>query len=645
MQAKQSVHYMPDKKLWCAVAILILVAKNPIYSAKTKQLNNPVNWDTTRIYSGSGTLQKISVGNKLKGVNDDTFRIATGQSTLRRNALILTDTSSAPPMKWRADSIFSGMDNNGILSVAIGDVDGDGTNEVIFGQAGGNLKRVKWIANSWNVTQIDSQGGQVYDIAIGDADNNGIQDIIFARYNYVFRSYWAGSSWQTNQIWSGDGNRCHGVAIGDFDTSSSGNEVVAVTYNGKAVRIRWNGSSWENYVMYDNSSCRFYEPAIGDFDILNLGQEVAFGNALPTPSYGSVIELFGSGTNWSVRAIYNPIGSEACYNLAIGDIFDEHEGLEVIAIGIRSGDDSIRVIYGSGSSWTNQAIIGFSQILGDNGIAVSDINKYRNHNQEIVFARNTILYEAEQRIPPGPTITNISHNPRIPLSSESVTVRAKILDTLTLTADSLYYAINSPNNWQSIYHSNLDSFYYYTIPTQDTGAIIYYFITAKNNGGGRSQSLIFSYQVAYEHSIYQIQYTSGSSDTSPDNNKYVFTKGIVTGIFGRFFNIEEKPGGAWHGIHIRRPAFSDTTPNLVIGDSVEVLGRVQELANQTVINVFYDSGGRVQRIEPARPLPCTTLTTISQIAESLEGTLVRIDTLRFKITGIFQPNTVYWVYN
>jgi len=602
------------------------------------------NWDTTRIYFGSGTLQKIAIGNHLKGISDDTFRIATCQSTLRRNALILTDTSTMPPMKWRADSIFSGIGNNGIISVAIGDVDADGINEVIFGQAGGNLKRVKWIGSSWNVTQIDSQGGIIYDIAIGDADNNDTTDIIFARYNWVFRSYWTGGSWDTDTIYLGDGNRCQGVAVGDFDDSLPGNEIVAVTYEGKAVRIRWNGSNWENYVMYDNSFCQLYDPAIGDFDAVNSGNEIVFGNSQLTSTYGSVIELHGLGTNWSTHAIYIPSAGDACQNLAIGDVLDEHLGNEVVCI-VSGTQIVVRVIYGSGANWNNQLVINLPLLGESRGIAIGDINKYRTLNQEIVFARNTILYEAEQRVPPGPTITNISHTPVIPLSSENVTVKAKIFDPLTITVDSLYYAINNPTNWQPVGHFNVDSFYYYTIPAQDTGTIVFYFIKAKNNSGGVSQSPIFSYQVAYEHNIYQIQHISGPSDTSPDNNKYVHTKGIVTGVFGRYFNIEEEPGGAWHGLHIRRPAFTDTVPSLAIGDSVTVLGRVAELANQTVTNVFYDSGGRTQKITSGHPLPCTTIARISQIAESLEGSLVKIDTVRFKTTGTFQSNIAYWAYS
>lgn len=608
--------------------------------------SNPAYWDTTRIYSASsGTLRKIAIGNRIKGITDDTFRIATGQSPLTRNAIILTDTSSAPPMKWRSDIPFTGTGNNGIISVAIGDVDGDGINEVIFGQAGGNLKRVKWINGTWNVTEIDSQPGNVYDIAIGDADNNGVTDIIFARHNYVFRSYWTGSLWQTTQIWSGDNSRCQGVAIGDFDSSSTGNEIVAVTYSGKAVRIRWNGSAWENFIMY-NSTGNFYDPAIGDFDTCNLGNEIVLGNGSLTTHIGSLIELYGFGNSWQARAIYIPIGTnEAHENLAIGDVLDEHSGLEIVSIGRRgSAADSIRVIYGSGTNWANQIVVGFPQ-TPSYGIAIGDVNKYRTYNQEIVFARNTLLFEAEQRLPPGPTITNITHNPIIPLFDEIVTVRAKILDSLPIIADSLYFAINSPNNWQSVSHSHLDSFYYYTIPAQDTGTFVFYFIRAKNSINGTSQSPIYSYQIAYEHSIYQIQWTPGPSDTSPDYQKYIHTKGIVTGVFGRYFNIEEEPGGAWRGIHIRRPKLSDTIPNLLVGDSVEVLGRVSELASQTVLNVYYDSGGRVKKVISNRPLPCTTLTTINLITESLEGALVRIDTVRFKMTGLFIANTTYWVYN
>jgi Secretion system C-terminal sorting domain len=613
------------------------LSQNPIFP-------NPANWDTTRIYSaGSGTLQKVAVGNQLKGITDDTFRIATGQSPLTRNALILTDTSSLPPMKWRADIPFTGAGTNGIISVAIGDVDEDGVNEIIFGQAGGNLKQVKWSGTTWEVTQIDSQGGQVYDIAIGDPDNNGVTDIIFARYNWLFRSYWNGGSWQTSQIWMGDGNRCYGVAVGDFDTLYSGNEIVATTYNGRVLRIKWNASIWDTLTMCYISQSSFYDPAIGDFDSLHVGNEIVFGNATSTPTYGSVIELYGSGTNWSTRQIYTPSSGEAYQNLAIGDVLDEHTGLEVVSLG-GSSQIYVRAIYGSGSNWSNQIVTSFPQVSAY-GIAIGDINKYRTLNQEIVFARNTALYEAEQRAPPGPAIINISHYPIVPLFNEAVTVRAKILDSLTITTDSLYYALNSPTGWQGIGHFNLDSFYYYTIPAQDTGTMVYYFIKAKNNLNGVTQSSIFSYQVAYEHNIHQIQYTLDPSGTSPDSGKWIHTQGIVTGRFGRFFNIEETPGGAWHGIHIRRPQLSDTFPNLTIGDSVTVLGQVIEYYNQTVLNVFYDSGGKVDKISSSYPLPCTTIAMIHQVAESLEGSLVKIDTVCFKVSGYFQPDSLYWIYN
>ncbi len=615
----------------------LLTAQNPI-------LPLPAEWDTTRIFSqASGTLQKIAIGNHIKGISDDTFRIATGQSPLTRNAFILTDTSNMPPMKWRSEIPFAGTGTNGIVGVAIGDVDNDGINEIIFGQASGNIKRVKWSGSSWNVTQIDSQGGIVYDIAIGDADNNGITDIIFARYNSVFRSFWTGSTWQTTQIWSGDGNRTYGVAIGDFDNSFPGNEIVAVTYNGRASRIRWNGSIWDTLTMHFNSSCRFYNPAIGDFDTLNTGNEIVFGNATVTITHGSVIELYGSNTTWSTRKIYHPSAGEACENIVIGDVLDESPGNEVIGI-LNGTQTSVRIIYGSGLNWSNQVIINFP-LAQSFGLAVGDVNKYRTLNQEIAFARNTVLYEAEQRLPPGPTIVNISNIPEIPLFNETVTVRAIIIDTVTITADSLYYAINFPTNWQPVTHFSVDSFYYYAIPAQDTGTLVYYFVKAKNNINGETQSSVYSYKVAYEHNIYQIQYVPGSSDTSPDINKYIHTRGIVTGVFGRYFNIEEEPGSAWHGIHIQRPALSDTIPNLAIGDSVTLLGRVIEYLNQTVINVYYDSGCRTDKIIAERPLPCTTIAHISQIAESLEGSLVRIDTVRFKNTGNFQPNTAYWIYN
>jgi len=83
------------------------------------------------------------------------------------------------------------------------------------------------------------------------------------------------------------------------------------------------------------------------------------------------------------------------------------------------------------------------------------------------------------------------------------------------------------------------------------------------------------------HSIYEIQYTTDPSGDSPYVGDTVTTSGIVTAVFSykHGFFIEEKPAGAWKGIYVYM-GYS-WTPDISIGDSLEVTGKIQEYYNMT----------------------------------------------------------------
>ncbi len=80
------------------------------------------------------------------------------------------------------------------------------------------------------------------------------------------------------------------------------------------------------------------------------------------------------------------------------------------------------------------------------------------------------------------------------------------------------------------------------------------------------------------HSIYDIQ---GQLGTSPYADSAVKTSGIVTGVFGNNFFIEEYPGGPWRGIYVYRGSAS--SPQVQRGDSVVVRGTVSEYYGNTEI--------------------------------------------------------------
>jgi hypothetical protein len=140
-------------------------------------------------------------------------------------------------------------------------------------------------------------------------------------------------------------------------------------------------------------------------------------------------------------------------------------------------------------------------------------------------------------------------------------------------------------------------------------------------------------------SIYDIQFTTDPAGTSPHLGDSVITTGIVTGIYGNNFFIEERPGGAWHGIYVYRS--STSTPALSVGDSVEVTGLVNEYNNMT--EIMATASGAVVVLASGLPLPDTTLITIPQLnMEDFEGSLVRIDSVYFVESGTFS-STVYHI--
>ncbi|MGB7054775.1 MAG: hypothetical protein WBE28_05605, partial [bacterium] len=236
-----------NKPLMILVLMVCLVSS--VWADKTEatdrheytgdSFGNRAIWANHLLWEGTATLREIAIGTMIKGVTDDTIRLFTIQSAAPRQALLFSDTSSssATPMenRWSLDTLYEGAD--GYYSAGIGDVDRDGDNDLIFGRSSSPYKLMwrYWTGTGWNtddtvICEITGTG-YMYDMAIGDADNDGnADDIIFTTYRSVMRAWWNGSSWDTLRLWDGDGSTCYGVAIGDFDATHAGNEIVTVTY-------------------------------------------------------------------------------------------------------------------------------------------------------------------------------------------------------------------------------------------------------------------------------------------------------------------------------------------------------------------------------------------------------------------------------
>jgi len=119
----------------------------------------------------------------------------------------------------------------------------------------------------------------------------------------------------------------------------------------------------------------------------------------------------------------------------------------------------------------------------------------------------------------------------------------------------------------------------------------------------------------YGQTVVPIDSIQGYGASSPYVDSLVKTYGVVTGVFSQGFFIEEKPGGAWKGIYVY-PGYG-WTPDVSVGDSVEVIGTVSEYYGFTEIN----SSSYTVLASTTLPDP-VTVTTGAASDEQYEGVLL-----------------------
>jgi hypothetical protein len=315
-------------------------------------------------------------------------------------------------MLWRAETLE--ISPSGYYGAGIGDVNNDGKNDLIYCRLSSPyyLFRRFWDDNlrTWAPETITATTGANWAFAIGDANNDGVDDIIYssgvATNSRLYRTYWNSTFWQTEIIWNGDGRTIQGVAIGNFDhANGDSNEIVAVTSGsttdgGRVIRLKWTAQGWDTLTLWkcpDNAS--FTNVAIGDFDASNIGKEIAVANGLGPGSQirGAIIEIFGNDTTWYSRVLYTPPSPNNAWGLAIGNIYQNNPGEEIVFANSLNPPYVVRILYGIGDTWTCDST--FTIGGATYGITVGDVNRHRTINSEIAVAGNYAVYEIEEYVP------------------------------------------------------------------------------------------------------------------------------------------------------------------------------------------------------------------------------------------------------
>lgn len=192
-----------------------------------------------------------------------------------------------------------------------------------------------------------------------------------------------------------------------------------------------------------------------------------------------------------------------------------------------------------------------------------------------------------------PNVSTVQRNPRLPKSTDAVTVTGKVKDTNaggTVTKAELFYGINGGAlQSMNMTINPADSSITGTIPAQSNGSIVRYQIVVTDNdnekGSAPSDTTVefYFYKVLDgAPTIRDIQFTPFTSGNTGFSGIQVSLRGVVTSdtanLGANYITIQDGTQ-PWSGIMI--DATKDSVKMLTMGDDVTISGTVGELFNVT----------------------------------------------------------------
>ncbi|MBE0432366.1 T9SS type A sorting domain-containing protein [candidate division WOR-3 bacterium] len=377
----------------------------PVYDAEYYQENietpAPV-WDTNRVWAGASAnlTRKVAIGRYFKGPTDDTLRVITVQSGGTRSLVIATDTTSTGfgKEKFRIEEPyqFSGGTPH---AVAVGDIDGDGMMDIVAAMSATPYQVIwfEWDGAAWAARDSFAVNAGVWDLTIGDANNDGNANEllvpIYASAGSFIRAVWTGTAWDTTRISLSQPTYPRAATIGNIRGDLTGNEVY-VSGTSAIGMAYWNGVSWDTSTVATSLASTIYGCVVGDVDANLAGNELACVHGSATYQ----ISVWNwDGAAWQGRAWRYSATTIGSYNaIAIGDILTDNPGNELVVTGASSTIPPAAFwIAPNGSGWVSwlpKPVASQTQY----GVAIGNINRFRNLNDEFVLTGYGQIVEVEQ---------------------------------------------------------------------------------------------------------------------------------------------------------------------------------------------------------------------------------------------------------
>jgi hypothetical protein len=336
---------------------LVIVTKDNIYILNWDKTSSSYNivWNTSIDGQNSPVCKCVVIEDADNDGLNEISIAATGLTIggTGRCAFIYEWDGSTYVLKSTTPSAGRSTD-----SIAVGDVDQDGKNEVVVGTTDGyyygHIRVFEWDEGSESYLEEWSYGdpvasgyGSDFDppysynkiyanvVCIGNSDNDAFNEIIAGDYfGDIFVFKWNDSTGTYDEQWIARGNEygwhAYGLAVNDVD-NEGGNEIVIGADN-RIASLKWSATETYNEInqISIDSNLQWYGIIVGDVDRDGVNELIA-GNI-----NGQVFVLeWNTELGDYVEEWSEDIGSNA-WKIAVGDA--DNDGYNEFIVGNAEGE-------------------------------------------------------------------------------------------------------------------------------------------------------------------------------------------------------------------------------------------------------------------------------------------------------------------
>jgi len=336
---------------------------------------------TNKLYLNNGSggfLPAIAIGNDT----DTTYRLAVGDlngdghldvvagNNSQTNKLYLNDGSGGFP----ASGTAIGSETDSTFALALVDVDGDGHLDVIAGNASG--QQSKWYRNNGSGgfpatgTAIGSETDDTRALAVGDLDGDGDFDLVFGNFAQTNKRYLNGSrgAFRPARSLGNETDATQSVAIGDVNRDGYLDLIVGNSGQTNKLYLNQGGYFPATGIDVGSETDATFSVVLGDVN-RNGYLDLVVGNS------GQTNKLYLNDGSGGFPATGTPIGSDtdSTRSVVLGDI--NRNGRLDLVVGNQGQANKLHLNDGLGGFQAVGTAVGSSDTDGTLVVVLGDLNR------------------------------------------------------------------------------------------------------------------------------------------------------------------------------------------------------------------------------------------------------------------------------